>query len=95
MTKTKKAVANLLSSPLHAIVGLDLMVTGLILLMHHKYFFWPPWPEIIIDILNDDLVGAIGMLTGIGLIWWAYSKVKSVKADHWLIRSKLFLVLTR
>lgn len=25
------------------------------------------------------------MLTGIGLIWWAYSKVKSVKADHWLI----------
>lgn len=25
------------------------------------------------------------MLTGIGLIWWACSKVKSVKADHWMI----------
>lgn len=71
--------------PLHVIVGLDLIVTGLILMANDRYFFWPPHPEIIIDILNDDLVGAIGMLTGIGLIWWAYSKVKSVKANRWLI----------
>ena len=71
--------------PLHLIVGLDLVVTGLILMANDRYFFWPPNPEIIIDILNDDVVGAIGMLTGIGLIWWAYSKVKSVKANHWLI----------
>lgn len=67
------------------IVGLDLIVTGLILISNDRYFFWPPHPEIITDILNDDMVGAIGALTGIGLIWWAYSKVKSVKADHWLI----------
>ena len=71
--------------PLHMIVGLDLIVTGLILISNDRYFFWPPHPEIITDILNDDMVGAIGALTGIGLIWWAYSKVKSVKADHWLI----------
>ncbi len=71
--------------PLHVIVGLDLIVTGLTLMANDRYFFWPPNPEIIIDILNDDLVGAIGTLTGIGLIWWAYSKVKSVKANHWLI----------
>ncbi len=72
-------------SPLHLIVGLDLIATGLILMNNDRYFFWPPHPEIITAILNDDVVGAIGTLTGIGLIWWAYSKVKSVKADHWLI----------
>lgn len=72
-------------SPLHLIVGLDLIATGLILMNNDRYFFWPPHPEIITAILNDDVVGAIGTLTGIGLIWWAYSKVKSIKVDHWLI----------
>lgn len=71
--------------PLHIIVGLDLIVTGLILMSNDRYFFWPPHPKIITAILNDDIVGAIGTLTGLGLILWAYSKVKSVKADHWLI----------
>lgn len=39
MSRLKKAVANLLSSPLHAIVGLDLMATGIILLTNRRYFF--------------------------------------------------------
>ena len=71
--------------PLHLIVGLDLIVTGLILLTHHHYFFWPPQPVIITAVLNDAIVGIVGMATGIGMIIWACSKVKSVKADHWLI----------
>lgn len=53
MARLKKAVANLLSSPLHAIVGLDLLVTGLILLTHRHYFFWPPWPEWITTVENN------------------------------------------
>ena len=71
--------------PLHVIVGMDLIVTGLILMTNDRYFFWPPRPEIITAFLNDDVVGVLGALTGIGLIWWAYSRVKSVKVDHWLI----------
>lgn len=71
--------------PLHVIVGLDLVVTGLILIANNRYFFWPPQPKIITDILNDDIVGAIGTATGIGMVWWTYSKVKLVKAEHWLI----------
>lgn len=71
--------------PLHLIVGLDLIVTGLILLTHRHYFFWPPQPPIITAVLNDAIVGIVGMATGIGMITWACSKVKSVKADHWLI----------
>lgn len=71
--------------PLHVIVGLDLIATSLILMSNDRYFFWPPQPEIITAFLNDDVVGALGALTGIGMIWWACAKVKSVKVDHWLI----------
>lgn len=71
--------------PLHLIVGLDLIVTGLILLTHRHYFFWPPQPAIITAVLNDAVVGLVGMVTGIGMIAWACAKTKSVKADHWLI----------
>lgn len=71
--------------PLHLIIGLDLIVTGLILLTHRHYFFWPPQPPIITAVLNDAIVGIVGMASGIGMITWACSKVKSVKADHWLI----------
>lgn len=71
--------------PLHLIVGLDLIVTGLILLTHHHYFFWPPQPPIITAVLNGTLVGLVGMATGISMIAWACSKVKSAKVDHWLI----------
>ena len=71
--------------PLHVIVGLDLIVAGLILLTHRRYFFWPPQPAIITTVLNDAFVGLVGMVTGIGMITWACSKAKSAKVDHWLI----------
>ncbi len=71
--------------PLHVIVGLDLIVTGLILLTHRHYFFWPPQPAIITAVLNDAAVGLVGIATGIGMIAWAFSKTRSVKVDHWLI----------
>lgn len=85
MTKPKRTVANLLSNPLHAIVGLDLLVTGLILLTHRHYFFWPPWPEWITVLENDSIVGFIGLCTGAGMIWWSVAKDKSIRANRLLI----------
>lgn len=83
--KPKRAVANLLNNPLHAIVGLDLMATGLILLTYHHYFFWPPWPEWIMAIENDSIVGFIGLCTGAGMIWWSMAVDKSIRANRLLI----------
>lgn len=85
MEKMKKAAANLLSNPLHAIVGFDLMATGLILLTHHHYFFWPPWPEWITAIENDSIVGFIGLCTGVSMIWWSMAADKSIRANRLLI----------
>lgn len=85
MARLKRAVANLLNNPLHAIVGLDLMATGLILLTYHHYFFWPPWPEWIMAIENDSIVGFIGLCTGAGMIWWSMAADKSIRANRLLI----------
>lgn len=85
MTKTKKAVASLLSDPLHAIVGLDLAVTGLILLTNRHYFFWPPWPSWITAAENDILIGLIGVVAGLGMIYWAISAEKSISLNRKLI----------
>lgn len=81
----KKIKTRLLTDPLHAIVGLDLVVTGLILLTHRHYFFWPPWPEWITVIENDSIVGFIGLCTGAGMIWWSVAKDKSIRANRLLI----------
>ena len=83
ITKPKKAVANLLTDPLHAIVGLDLVVTGLILLTHHHYFFWPPVPEWITSV--ENMVGLIGVVTGLGMIYWAVSPQNSISLNRKLI----------
>lgn len=85
ITKPKKAVANLLTDPLRAIVGLDLVVTGLILLTHHHYFFWPPVPEWITSVENNIVVGLIGVVTGLGMIYWAVSPQNSISLNRKLI----------
>jgi hypothetical protein len=85
MAKLKKAASRLLTDPLHAIVGLDLMATGLILLTNRRYFFWPPWPEWITAIENDSIVGFIGLCTGAGMIWWSMAADKSIRANRKLI----------
>lgn len=85
MEKQKTVAANLLSSPLHAIVGLDLLATGLILLTHRHYFFWPPWPSWVMEAENGIAVGLIGVVVGLGMIYWAVSSEKSIKLNQILI----------
>ena len=66
-------------------VGLDLATTGLILLLNRHFFFWPPQPEIITAILNDSIVGFVGICLGLGMMAWAVAKNKSAAVDHWII----------
>lgn len=85
MKRLKKVTERLLTDPLHAIVGLDLVATGLILLFNRHYFFWPPQPEIVTAILNDSVVGFIGVCLGLGMIAWALSHSRPAVVDHWII----------
>lgn len=85
MARPKKVASRLQNSPFHAIVGLDLLATGLLLLTHHHYFFWPPWPAWITTAENNVVVGLIGVVTGLGMIYWAISPEKSISLNRKLI----------
>ena len=80
-----KITKQLLNNQLHAIVGLDLLATGLILLTNRRYFFWPPWPAWVMEAENGSAVGLIGVVVGLGLIYWAVSSNKSIKLNQVLI----------
>ncbi len=58
-------------APLHLIIGLDLVITGITLLLNRHYFFWPPSLPWIVDLENSETVGAIGLATGLVLIFLA------------------------
>lgn len=85
MIRLKKAAVNLLADSLHIIVGLDLLATGLILLTNRHYFFWPPWPSWITTVENDIVIGLIGVVVGLGMIYWAGSTEKSISLNRKLI----------
>ena len=74
MQKMMRIVQHLKNNPLHQILGLDLVVTGLMLLTHRQYFFWPPNWQALLNIENNYIVGIVGISTGIGLICWGASK---------------------
>lgn len=71
-----------LNEPLHLIVGSNLIITGIVLLSHQQYFFWPPYPKWITAVENDSIVGFIGVVVGIGLIWWALQRGKSIRLNR-------------
>lgn len=53
---------------LHIIIGIDLLCTGLDLMARKDYFFWPPF---MVNFLNDDVIGFVGVL--IGTLFLIYS----------------------
>lgn len=70
---------------LHIIIGTNLIVIGLMLLSHHHYFFWPPQPTWITAVENDSVVGFVGLVTGIGLISWAFDDSKPIRINQLLV----------
>lgn len=55
--------------PLHSIMGLALTYAGIILLVNHHYFFWPPF---LVSFLNDDAISVLAILAGVTMIWWSF-----------------------
>lgn len=53
---------------LHTILATYMICTGFILLLNKTYFIWPPALTLF---LNDDIIGFIGILDGLGVFYWA------------------------
>ena len=81
----KKLINSAKRNILHIVVGANLAVIGTMLLLHHHYFFWPPQPEWITAIENDSVVGFVGLVTGIGLISWAFDEKKPIELNRILV----------
>lgn len=84
MQKLKRILKRASDHSLHLIVGLDLMVTGFVLLSNHHYFFYPPYPKEITLIENNSIVGFLGITVGALMICWVFGKDRSVKLNQWL-----------
>lgn len=78
----KQILQNLRSKSWHVILGADLFLIGCGLTFYDGYFLFPPF---MITIMNDDIVGYIGIATGIGLIIWAGRGEWNTKANKWLL----------
>lgn len=85
----RKSLKRLINSAkqniLHVIIGANLAVIGIMLLSNHHYFFWPPQPTWITSVENDSVVGFVGLVTGIGLISWAFDDSRPIRINQILV----------
>ncbi|MCY9807014.1 hypothetical protein OXT66_05545 [Lentilactobacillus senioris] len=80
-------------NPFHVTIGLTMLLTGIFLITHDRYFQWPP---LAVWFLNDDIVGGLFSLTGIAMLIWAFLRHQNTSADHviLIIASTLMMLLT-
>lgn len=68
MKVMRKVLSNLIIKSNQVVLGLALIGVGFIVLADDRYFGFPPeW----VGVMNSDVVGFIGIVTGIGLIVWS------------------------
>lgn len=78
----KQVLTNIIRHGMHSIIGLDLVLLGLNLMNNDSYFNYPPFAT---SFLNDDVVGFVGVVTGIGLLIWTSTNDKDLKVLTWLM----------
>lgn len=80
---------NLKLNPLHLILGLVIASMGTALLINDSFFYWPPeWQWF----FNNDLVDAIALAIGIGLIAFVVAGGKSQLANAILLALSAFFL---
>ena len=85
MQRAMKIIRQLKNNPLHLILGIDLIITGVMLLTHHSYFFWPPNWRTLLQIENNSVVGLVGIAIGIGLIYWGVGLPENTRVNQFLL----------
>lgn len=69
-----------LSHPQHAILGLMIIAVSTVLICNDFYYFWPPFMA---GFLNDDAIGALGLVLGINLLVWSIRNKNNVRVNFW------------
>lgn len=75
---------------LHLILGLLLTSMGIVLLVNDSFFYWPPeWQWL----FNNDLVDALAIIVGIGLIAFVFAGGKSQLVNAVLLACAAFFLM--
>ena len=86
MLKIKKMVQQVRNNPLHLILGLDLTVTGLMLLTHQRYFILATQLGNAAEkSKTTPQFGIVGIAIGIGLIGWSVGFLETTRANQVLL----------
>lgn len=74
---------------MHLIIGIDLIITGIYLIVRDHYFWWPP---AFVWLANNDIFGAIYVLSGLGFLAWVFLNLPP-KAHAWVTSVGCFLMV--
>jgi uncharacterized membrane protein HdeD (DUF308 family) len=66
-------------NPMHSILGLVLILTGVDLVMRDEYFVWPPAFS---RAVNDNWVGSLYIIVGVMIIYWVFDRHQTARWDH-------------
>lgn len=76
-------------NPLHLILGFIVIAMGIVLLVDDSFFYWPPeWQWL----FNNDLVDAIAIMIGTGLIAFVVCGGKNQVANAVLLAFSAFFI---
>lgn len=70
------------ANPMHASLGAGMVLIGIWLVANDRFF---PWPPVARDLMNDDLVGGLYALIGLGLLLWTIDGANSIKWNRVLL----------
>ena len=75
--------------PTHTALAIGMVAIGLFLIINDHYFIWPPHYS---DWLNDDIVGFLFVIDGLGLGGWVLWETQLAVTNRLLLTTTSFLM---
>ena len=76
-------------NPTHTALAIGMVAIGLFLIINDHYFIWPPHYS---DWLNDDIVGFLFVVDGLGIGGWVLCEERSAVVNRLLLTTTSFLM---
>lgn len=76
-------------NPTHTALAIGMIAIGLFLIINDHYFTWPPHYS---DWLNDDIVGFLFIIDGIGIGGWVLWETQLAAINRILLTAASFLM---
>ena len=75
--------------PTHTVLAIGMVAIGLFLIVNDHYFIWPPHYS---EWLNDDIVGFLFVIDGLGIGGWVLWETQLAAVNRLLLTTTSFLM---